>query len=71
MAEQSKQRGVYREENMTHVVVDGQVQPDKVPSRWVGTDLLPPGAKRATKSQVEKFERGEAADSDDESGDKS
>lgn len=59
----------YTDKDMVQVVVDGQVQPDPVPGSWVGTDLLPPGAKKATKSQVEKAEAGEASGgSGDDSG---
>lgn len=65
MAEQKKQGGVYRDDNMVHVIVDGQVLPNKVPSKWIGSDLLPEGAKKATKSQVEKSEAGENPDSDE------
>ena len=46
---------VYSKSDMVHVVdANGQVQPDQVPSAWVGTDLLPAGSKKATKAQVQK-----------------
>lgn len=55
----------YTESDMVRVVVDDQVQPDPVPETWIGTDLLPEGAKKATKAQIAK------ADGTDDSGNSS
>lgn len=61
MAEQKKS-GPYTEDDMVQVTVDGEVQKDPVPSTWIGTDLLPAGAKKATKAQVEKADIGDTGD---------
>lgn len=68
MAEEKK-TGPYKAEDMVKVAdSEGNVQPDPVPAAWVGTDLLPPGTKKATKAQVDKAEGsdagGDSGDSD-------
>ena len=64
---------VYSKSDMVHVVdANGQVQPDQVPSAWVGTDLLPAGSKKATKAQVQKADGSDGgsdtSDSDADAG---
>jgi hypothetical protein len=55
MAEQKS--GPYQDGDMVKVVNEaGEVQPDPVPSAWVGTDLLPAGTKKATSTEVSKAE---------------
>lgn len=47
--------GPLSEKDMTYVQDgEGNVQPDMVPKHWVGTDLLPPGYKAATRTQAKK-----------------
>lgn len=64
MAESKRQSGAYTKSEMVRISVDGEVLPDPVPETWIGTDLLPAGAKKATKAQVDK-----ADDTDDGGGD--
>jgi len=59
MAEEQRQNGAYTKGEMVRIAVNDKVQPDPVPAAWIGTDLVPAGAKKATRAQIAKADGGD------------